>query len=403
LEKWIEGTHEELKALREYGVYHLVPRSEVPLNKTILNLKPVYTCKRDMAGTVVRNKVRYCILGNRQIYGRDYTRTTSPTAHLESFRTVLYVAASNGWDIQQVDVKTAFLNADLPPEEYQYARQPRNFEEKGKESCVWKVVKSLYGLKQAGRAWNKHMHEAMLEWGFRHLVCKWCVYICRLPDGGANIVAMHVDDILSAVSTVKANDAFKAQLRSKWAITDLSDIKFCLGIAVVRDAERRTISLSQTALIDRIVEQFNQHNAYPVATPMETKLNLHRPSTTVLSREEADQLATIPYHALVGSLMYLAIGTRPDIAYPVNRLAGFLSNYSVAHWQAAIRVVRYLKGTRSLTLTLGGTDPISLSGQTDSDYVNDKDGRRSIMGYVFSLGSGAISWVSQKQKAQTAD
>jgi hypothetical protein len=150
------------------------------------------------------------------------------------------------------------------------------------------------------------MHDAMLEWGFQRLMCEWCVYVCCLPDGESNIVAVHVDDMLSAASSVAANDAFKAQLRSKWAITDLGDIKFCLGIAIVRDAERRTISLSQTALINRIVEQFHQRDAYPVTTPMETKLNLHLPSPTTLSREDAARLATIPYRMLVGSLMYLA-------------------------------------------------------------------------------------------------
>ncbi|KAF7372211.1 Integrase catalytic domain-containing protein [Mycena venus] len=379
-DKWIEGTHEELRSLREYGVYELIPRSEVPLNKTILDLKPVYTRKRDisMAG--------------------DYTHTTSPTARLESFRAVLHVAAARGWDIQQVDVKTAFLNADLPPDEYQYARQPRHFEEAGKET-----------------AWNRHMHEAMLEWGFRRLICEWCVYVRRLPDGTTNLVAVHVDDMLSAASSVAANDAFKAQLRSKWAITDLGDAQFCLGIAIVRDPERRTVSLSQTALIDRIIEQFHQTDAYAVATPMETKLNLQRSESITLSREDAERLATIPFRALVGSLMYLSIGTRPDIAFAVNRLAGFLSCYTLAHWQAAIRVVRYLKGTRNLSLTLGGAvdhsfsvllcskekkkkDPITLAGHSDTDYANDPDQRKSIMGYTFSLGSGAISWASRKQK-----
>jgi hypothetical protein len=127
--KWVEGTHEELKALKDYGVYKLIPREDVPLNKTILDMKPVYARKRNMNGTMVRNKVCYCIKGYHQIYGHDYTHTTSPTVRLESFRAILHVAASRGWDIQQIDVKTAFLNADIPPEEYQYTRQPRHFEE----------------------------------------------------------------------------------------------------------------------------------------------------------------------------------------------------------------------------------------------------------------------------------
>jgi hypothetical protein len=173
--RWIEGTKEELNALQSKRVYELIPRSAVPLGKTILDLKPVYHCKRDMSGDVVRNKVRYCVVGCHQVYGRNYTVTTSPTTRLESFQAVLHVAAARGWDIQQVDIKTAFLNAILPDDEVQYARQPRHFEEAGKEEWVWKLVKSLYGLKQAGRMWNREMHEALVGWGFRCLLCEWCV------------------------------------------------------------------------------------------------------------------------------------------------------------------------------------------------------------------------------------
>jgi hypothetical protein len=175
--EWIAGTHEELQGLKDLGVYEMVPPSAVPRGKTILDVKPVYTRKRNEFGAVVRNKVHYCVLGCRQKYGRDYEQTTSPTARLESFRAVLHVAASRGWDVQQIDVKTAFLNATLPPDEVQYSRQPRHFEEPGKEGWYWKIVKALYGLKQAGRAWNRAMHEAMLEWGFRRLICEWCVYV----------------------------------------------------------------------------------------------------------------------------------------------------------------------------------------------------------------------------------
>jgi hypothetical protein len=128
-EQWIVGTHEELKALKDLGVYELVPPTDVPRNKTILGFKPVYIRKRNELSIVVRNKVRYCVLGCRQKYSRDYEQTTSPTARLESFRAVLHITASRGWDIQQVDVKTAFLNATLPPDEIQYSRQPKHFEE----------------------------------------------------------------------------------------------------------------------------------------------------------------------------------------------------------------------------------------------------------------------------------
>jgi hypothetical protein len=99
--------------------------------------------------------------------------------------------------------------------------------------------------------------------------------------------------------------------------------------------------------------------------------------------------------------MYLSLGTRPDISYLINKLSSFLDCYTTAHWMAAIRVVHYLKGTRLLTLRLGGRKTISLVGHSDTDYANDPDRRHSIMGYTFSLGSGSISWASRKQKVVT--
>jgi hypothetical protein len=395
---WIAGTHEELKGLHDLGVYELVPPTSVPREKTILDLKAVYTRKRNELSEVVRHKVRYCVLGCRQRYGRDYDQTTSPTARLESFRAVLHVAASRGWDIQQIDVKTVFLNTTLPPEEVQYSRQPKHFEVAGKEGWLWKIVKALYGLKQAGRAWNRALHDAMLEWGFRRLPCEWCVYVW-ITDGVTNLVAIHVDDMVAAASSASANDLFKAQLRSKWAISDLGDIKFCLGISIVRDPERKTFSLSQTALIDRLVSQFFQTEADSPRTPMEHRLDLQHPASDAppLSREDTDCLAATPYRSLVMSMMYLVLGTRPDIVFAISKLSGFLDCYGTTHWQAAIRVLQYLKGTRTMALTLGGTQPIALVGHGDTDYANDA-GRKSIMGYTFSLGSGAISWASRKQK-----
>ena len=109
-------------------------------------------------------------------------------------------------------------------------------------------------------------------------------------------------------------------------------------------------------------------------------------------------MSRTPYRALIGSLMYLAVGTRPDISYAVGRLSSFLDYYRPEHWEAAIRVVRYLKGTRLLRLTIGGPNPIELRGFSDSDYANCIDTSRSVGGYVFTLGSGVLSWSLRKQR-----
>jgi hypothetical protein len=160
--------------------------------------------------------------------------------------------------------------------------------------------------------------------------------------------------------------------------------------------------LSQSALINRIVIQFGQKDANPVATPMDSSLKLRRVDRSTLPNDDIDTLNKTPYRSLVGCLLYIAIGTRPDIAYAVQQLSQFLDNYSFTHWHAAIRVVRYLKGTKDLKLHLGGNKNINILGYTDSDWANCLDTRRSIGGYTFSLGSGAVSWAAKKQKTVAA-
>lgn len=147
---------------------------------------------------------------------------------------------------------------------------------------------------------------------------------------------------------------------------------------------------------------YGQSDANTANSPMVHGTQLLRPdSQEQLEETERERLANIPYRSLVGSLMYVASGSRPDIAFAVSKLSRFLTCYRETHWQAAIRVVRYLKGTRTMSLEIGGLSPIpSLIGYCDSDYANDPgpDGRRSVAGHCFSMGSGMLSWSSKKQK-----
>jgi len=397
-EYWIAGGREELKSLEDLKVFVLVPRSDIPRGQRPLKGKLVCKRKQDEMGNVVRYKVRYVAKGYAQRYGIDYDKTTAPTVHLESFHTLLHLAASLGWDIQHFDIKTAFLHGILPENETMYMEQPPGFEAPGKENWVMKLMKSIYGMKQASRVWNRIFDKAVKGWGFKRLSSEWCIY-WRQTATGTIIFAVHVDDIISIASNPSENESFKALLKGKWDISDLGPAKFALGIAISRNPSTRTISISQTALIDRVVDQFNQHDARPVDVPMVAGLQLRRPDKKEpVPPEIAAWVERTPYCSLVGSLMYIAISTRPDIAYAVRRLASFLDCYRPEHWEAAIQVLRYLKGTRTLGLRLGYLGPLRLVGYSDSDYANCPDTSRSIGGYCFSLGSGMISWSSRKQR-----
>jgi hypothetical protein len=209
------------------------------------------------------------------------------------------------------------------------------------------------------------------------------------------MVCIHVDDFLVASSCSAETLAFKAQLRTLWSISDLGPASFCVGIAISRNRSNRTIDISQTALIDRIVQTFEVTSSFPISTPMDTNVTLRRPSAN--EPATASELV-LPYRSLVGSLMYLSVGTRPDLSYAVSKLTQFLDCFRLSHWTAALRVVRYLLGTRSLALRLGGMSELSLVGFSDSSYADCPNTCRSCMGYCFSLGSGVISWSSRKQK-----
>jgi hypothetical protein len=342
--------------------------------------------------------VRYVAKGFAQRYLVDYDKTTAPTARLESFRALMHMAAVLDWDIQHFDIKTAFLHGVLPDSETVFMEQPPGFEEPGKEDWVWRLQKSLYGMKQASRIWNITFHKTMETLGFRRLPNEWCVYRRSTPTG-ITIFAVHVDDIISISSSPDENNAFKAQLKEHWDISDLGAAKFALGISITRHRDTRSILLSQTALIDRLVEQFGQTSAHPDPTPMVQGVQIQRPDPTIpVTSDIRSWMDRTPYRSLVGSLNYLAVATRPDIAFVVGRLATVFDCYRPEHWTAAIRVVRYLKGTRLFSLELGGSNPIKPVAFSDSDYANCPDTSRSVGGYCFTLGSGMVSWASRKQQ-----
>lgn len=398
---WKASYQDEIDSLKEMGVWELVPRENVPADQKIFKGRPVFTIKRDEHGKITRLKTRHVLQGYTMVQGRDYDKTTSPTARAESWRILLHLAATMGWDATQVDVKTAFLNGVLPEEERIYMQQPRCFEEEGKETWVCRLRRPIYGMKQAGRIWNKTLDDVMKDLGFLRLKCEACLYY-RKTDRGIVITGVHVDDFLSIASTKEANDQFKEQLKARWVISDLGTPRHIIGMAVEWDRAHKQVFLSQTTLIDRLTSQYGQQDASPLSVPMEPGLKLRRVDKTRLTTEEREKIARIPYRNLVGGLLWLAISTRPDIQYAVQQLSQFLDCYTSTHWHAAIRVLRYLKGTRSLRLRLGGDTPINLVGFTDSDWANCLDTRRSVGGYAWSLGSGLISWCTRKQRTVAA-
>ena len=394
---WDKGYDDEINSLNRHGVWTLVPRSTIPKDRKIIGCRPLFIRKRNEANEVTRHKVRVVAKGYSQVEGRDYTDTFAPVARLESVRTVLGIAATLDWEIHQFDVKTAFLHGNLTEEIYM--EQPEGRKEKGKEDWVCRLHKSLYGLRQAGRCWYERLYGEMQKAGFTRVGVDHSVFVKQEPQGDA-MVTIHVDDMAVATSNKLTMTSIFDDLRKIIDIVDMGEIHWFLGMAVTRDRQARTISLSQKGFIDTILKRFRMEDSYGVSTPLDPHVVLSK-SMSPTSDVEKQRMRPIPYLAGVGSLMYVSLATRPDITFATNKLSQFNSNPGQAHWTALLRVLRYLKFTRNHVLVLGGHGKIKLEGYTDSDYAGCIDTRRSTSGYTFMLGCGSISWSSKRQAIVT--
>ena len=183
---------------------------------------------------MVHYKVRYVTKGFTQIPSVDYDKTTALTARLESFQAIAHIAASLDWELHQFNIKTTFLNGILPESEQTFMEQPTGFEVPEKEDWVLHLIKSIYGMKQASWVWNITFNGAIVSWGFHQLSREWCVYY-RTSSTGTVIFSVHMDNIFATALSSSKLESFKAQLQSKWEISDLGPAKFALGIVISHD------------------------------------------------------------------------------------------------------------------------------------------------------------------------
>lgn len=379
--KWQEAMKTKLDQLSKLGTYQLV---DPPANRKSIGCRWVFLIKRDADGNISKYKARLVAQGFSQVPGQDFFATYAPVMRLESFRTILSIAASLDLEIDQVDVVGAYLNSEL--EEDIYMRQPPGFDDNS--GRVARLLKALYGLKQAGRAWNTKLnHILVFVLNFTRLHADFCVYV-RRSGNALIIIVIHVDDMAICASNRTIMDALKKDLSQHLTITDLGPIRFFLGLHIERNRSARTILLHQSKYISTIVDRFNLSNAHPVSTPLDPSIRLI-PSTTSNSSD-------FPYATAIGSLMYAAVSTRPDISYAVQTLSQFTSNFDNSHVTAVKHVLRYLKNTPKVGTTFYAND-ITVSGYSDADWGQNPVDRRSISGYTFLVGKSLVSWSSKKQ------
>jgi Reverse transcriptase (RNA-dependent DNA polymerase) len=240
-QEWLESLQSELQSMKNHHVWDLVPQKLVPIGKKVIKSKTICHIKHDENRHIAKLKTRIVAKGFTQIAGEDYHDMFSPVAKLESLFLILAIAAKLDWELRQLNVKTAFLHAELDKEIYM--EQPEGGIIEGYEDHMCKLRKGIYGLKQAGRQWNKTLDKAMLKHGFNRISADHCVYM-QSTSQGKSMIAVHTDDMAVAASIIPERDSILRGLRSMFDITHLGDIRWMLGIEICRDRDNRTISMS---------------------------------------------------------------------------------------------------------------------------------------------------------------
>ena len=389
-EKWQEAVELEFDNHIRNGTWEIV---DLPPGAKCINSGWVFRVKRNADGSIERYKARLVAKGYSQRPGFDYNEVFAPTFRCAASRTIIALAAINDLHLRSIDISHAFINGDL--DETIYMRQAEGYH-KGGSNRVYRLLKSLYGLKQAARQWNKKLHDTLIAMGFKRLESDHAIYIF-VRDDVRIIIPVFIDDITFASSNPAAIDSAIKELASHFKLRDLGPTSFLLGIKITRDAAKREIALSQRQYIIDALERFNMSDCNPIGTPMDPGAKLSS-SMSPQTPEERKLMENIPYLNAVGTLQYLATSTRPDISYAVGVLARFNKNPGIEHWKAVKHLFRYLKGSLDYKLVYGPSDsPALFTTYTDADHGGNPDNGRSTGGYAIIIGGGAVSWSSRLQ------
>ncbi|KAK2396270.1 putative mitochondrial protein [Trifolium repens] len=378
---WRDAIEAELLALEENQTWDIVP---CPKSIKPLGSKFVFNIKIRSDGSIDRYKARLVVLGNKQEFGLDYEETFAPVAKMTTVRTILAIAASESWQIHQLDVKNAFLHGDLKEEVY--IKLPTGMPSLPNTVC--KLKRSLYGLKQAPRVWFEKFKTTLLGFSFLQSSYDSSLFLQRTSKGIV-ILLVYVDDIVITGSDQEAITTIKQLLHSTFHMKDLGQLTYFLGLDV--QFQQKGIFVTQHKYSQDLIQLAGLTNAAPVDTPMEVNVKL---------RKDEGELLQDPtfYRKLVGSLIYLTI-TRPDISFAVHTVSKFMQNPRHLHLSAVQRIIRYLLATskRGLFFPTGAT--IRLQAYSDADWAGCPDTRKSTTGWCMFLGDAPISWKCKKQES----
>jgi hypothetical protein len=377
---WIYDMHAEISALELNKTWIFV---DPPTNIKPIGNKWVYKVKHKADGTIERYKARLVAKGYNQVEGLDFFDTFSPVAKITTVRTLIALASIKSWHLHQLHVNNVFLHGELSEDVYMTVPQGVTTP---KPHQVCKLVKSLYGLKQASRKWYERLTSLLLQEGYTQAYSDHSVFTLN-TDSSFTTLLIYVDDIILAGTSLQEFARIKQIMDRAFKIKDLGQLKYFLGIEVAHS--KQGIAICQRKYCLDLLQTTGLTGAKPAPTPLDSSFKLSQDSSTTFEDIEG-------YRRLIGKLLYLTT-TRPDISFAVQQLSQFLSSPTITHYDTACRIVRYLKGSPGRGLFFPRASSLQILGFADADWANCIDTRRSASGYCFFLGSSLISWRAKKQ------
>ncbi|CAI7847436.1 unnamed protein product [Closterium sp. NIES-54] len=307
-------------------------------------------------------KARYVGRGFSQRLGVDLFQTFSPTPKMTTLRVLLHVAAQHDYELHLLDFSTAFLQGSLH-EEIWLCRPP-GFTGSFPAGTQWSLWRPVYGLRQAPREWHNTLRTTLAALGFAPSTADPSLFLRTDTTLPPFYVLVYVDDLVFATADTEALALVKSELQKRHTCIDLGELTSYLGLRITRDRAQRNITLTQSHMVQQVLQRFSFTYSSPQSTPLPTGHSLSTPP----SDESVEPSGSYP--ELVGCLMYLMTCTRPDLAYPLSLLACYVAPgwHRKVHWDAAKRVLRYLCSTSGMGLVLGGRARVVLTGHADASW-----------------------------------
>ncbi|CAI7865510.1 unnamed protein product [Closterium sp. NIES-53] len=359
--QWQEAMDAEMASWKSTGTYvDEVP----PPGSNIVSGMWIFRVVRP-SGSPPVFKARYVARGFSQRQRVDFFHTFSPTPKMTTLRVLLHVAAQRDYELHSLEFNTAFLQGSLHEEIW--LRRPPGFTGSFPAGTQWSLRRPVYGLRQAPREWHDTLRTTLAALGFVPSTTDPSLFLRTDATLSPFYVLVYVDDLVFATADTKALAHVKSELQKRHTCTDLGELTSYLGLRITWDSAQRTITLTQSYMVQQVLQCFCFTYSSPQSTPLPTGHSLSAPP----SDESVEPSG--PYPELVGCLMYLMTCTRPDLAYPLSLLARYvaLGRHRKVHWDAAKRVLRYLCSTSGMGLVLGGRARVVLTGHADASWVDD--------------------------------